>query len=107
MLEGLSGGCRAGLPLRGGTNRLSTGFSRSVEMRCRFGWRMLSTRCASCMRQLFGALREEVARERQVALSSWKAWKGAAARTASVPWHTPSGELAPDSARLEGSSIVD
>ena len=62
------------------------------------------TRCASSEGQCV-ALREEVTRERQVALSR-KAWWGAAAR-ANAPWHALSGEYAPDSSRAEGSSIVD
>ena len=55
--------------LRDASNWLSTRFSRSVDKPRRFGWlRMVSTRCASSERQ-FGTLREEVARERQVALA--------------------------------------
>ena len=65
---------------------------------------MVSTRCASSEFQ-FGALREEVAREKQVELPG-KTWQGTAAR-ASVPWHALSGEKTSDPARAEESSIVD
>ena len=57
-------GVGADSPSRDNTNWLSTRFSRSVQMRGRFVWLMMvSTRCTSSERQ-FGALREEVARER-------------------------------------------
>ena len=56
-------------PSRDDTNWLTLRFSWWVETRRRFGWlRMVSTWCAFSELQ-FGALREEVARERQGALS--------------------------------------
>ena len=81
-------------PSRDAANWLSSRFSRSVETRRRYGWlRMVFTGCASSELQL-GALREVMARRRR-------------RRYCRGGKPGLSGEYARDSARVEGSSIID
>ena len=96
VLEGLSGaGVGQGPPSRDAANWLSSPFSRSVETRRRYRWlRMVFPRCAP------------LPSSNLVPFGRWWHARGRGL-CRGEPGCALLGGYAPDSARLQGSSIVD